>query len=160
MENTSMAVRPIPAGYHSVTPYLAVRDAVAAIDFYKRAFAAEEILRLVDPSGKIGHAEIRIGNSHVMLAEENADWDNLGPEALGGTSIKLCLYVEDADASAERAVAAGAELLVPVSDQFYGDRSGRLKDPYGHYWVVSTHKEDVSAEEMQRRFDDLFKGAG
>ena len=146
-------VRHIPDGYHSVTPYLIVKDAARALDFYKKAFGAVEVFRFDDPShgGRIGHAEIKIGDSHVMLADEYPEMGHKGPAALGGTPVSIVLYVEDVDAVFDRAVAAGAESKRAVADQFYGDRLGTVKDPFGHLWSIATHKEDVSMEEMQRR---------
>jgi PhnB protein len=151
-----MAVEPIPEGYHSVTPYLIVDGAAQAIDFYRRAFGAVELLRLQAPGGKLGHAEIRIGDSPVMLADEHPDHGALGPTSLGGCGVHLMLYVVDVDAAFARAVEAGAEVLRPVQDQFYGDRSGTLKDPFGHQWTLGTHVEEVSNEEMRRRMDALY----
>lgn len=155
-----MATDPIPEGYHSVTPYLTVKDAANAIAFYQEAFGAQEVLRLSDSRGKIGHAEIRIGDSAVMLADEYPDMDILGPESRGGATAGLALYVEDADAQFERAVKAGARSIRPVEDQFYGDRSGQLEDPFGHRWTIATHIEDVDAAEMQRRFDEWLEEQG
>ena len=151
-----MAVNPIPPGFHSVAPMLGIRDAAAAIEFYKRAFGAVETLRRADPSGKIAHAEIKIGDSIVMMGEENPQY-NASPQTLGNSSVILALFVPDVDAVVSRAVAAGAKVVIPVKDQFYGDRSGRIVDPFGHIWVVSTHKEDVSPQEMQKRFADMMK---
>ena len=152
-----MAVQPIPDGYHTVTPYLIVRDAAAAIEFYKRAFGATELLRMEGPGGKIGHAEIRIGDSPVMLAGEFPEMGTVGPQSLGGTPVSLLIYVADVDAAAERAVAAGAKVMRPVKDQFYGDRSGTFADPFGHVWTIATHKEDVTPEEIHRRFEAATK---
>jgi PhnB protein len=144
-------VKPIPDGYHTVTPYLALRDAARAIEFYKKAFGAKEELRIPGPGGKIGHAEIVIGDSHIMLADEHPERGHLGPQSQGGSTVSIMLYLENVDAVVERAVAAGAKLLMPVADQFYGDRMGGLEDPFGQVWYVATHTEDVPAEEMQRR---------
>lgn len=145
-----MAVSPIPEGYHSVTPYIIVDDADAAIRFYGEAFGATEVMRL--PMGdKVGHAEIRIGDSHIMLSDEWPDYGKLGPKARGGATSTLMIYLPDVDAAFERAIAAGAKVERPVEDQFYGDRSGSVVDPFGHSWMLSTHVEDVPAEEMQRR---------
>ncbi len=145
-----MSVKPIPEGYHSVTPYLVVDDAEAALDFYKRAFGATEVLRL--PMGdRIGHAEIRIGDSHVMLADEFPEMDKLGPKSRGGATASLMIYLEDVDTAFSRAIAAGATQERPVEDQFYGDRSGTIVDPFGHSWTLSTHVEDVPEDEIQRR---------
>ena len=145
-------VKPIPDGYHTATPYLIVQGAAKAIYFYKKAFGATELFRMADPSGKIGHAEIRIGNSPIMLADEHAKMDARSPQTLGGTSMSILLYVLDVDAQFKQAVAAGAKVLRPVQDQFYGDRSGFLEDPFGHRWGIATHKEDVSVEEVHKRF--------
>lgn len=144
-------VKPIPDGYHTVTPYLALRDAARAIEFYKKAFGAKEELRIPGPGGKIGHAEIVIGDSHIMLADEHPERGHLGPQSRGGSTVSIMLYLENVDTVIERAVAAGAKLLMPVADQFYGDRMGGLEDPFGQVWYVATHTEDVPAEEMQRR---------
>jgi PhnB protein len=144
-------VKPIPDGYHTVTPYLVVQGAAAAIDFYKQAFGASELFRMNGPDGKVGHAEIRIGDSPIMLADESPQMGARGPKSIGGSPISIMLYVEDCDAVVQRAVAAGAKLTRPVQDQFYGDRSGGLEDPFGHTWYIATHKEDVPPEEMRRR---------
>jgi PhnB protein len=146
-----MAVEPIPEGYHSITPYLIVRGGAAAIDFYARAFGAEELFRMAGPDGKVGHAEIRIGDSIVMLADEHPEMDAVGPDTLGGTSVSLLIYLEDVDARFARALAAGATQVRPVQNQFYGDRSGTLKDPFGHKWTLATHVEDVPPEELEAR---------
>jgi PhnB protein len=146
-----MAVPFQPPGYHSVTPYLTLRDARAAIDFYARAFGAELALKLDLPDGSIAHAELRIGDSILMLADENAEWGNRSPLSLGGSPVSLMVYVPDVDTAFERALDAGATRVRPVEDQFYGDRSGTLADPYGYQWTLATHVEDVSAEEAQRR---------
>jgi PhnB protein len=150
-------VQPIPAGYHSVTPYLIVQGAAGAIEFYKKAFGATELMRLADPSGKIGHAEVRIGDSPVMLADEFPEMGARGPQSIGGTPVQLCVYVEDVDALTDQAIKAGAKVLRPLKDQFYGDRSCTLADPYGHTWTLATHKEDVSPEEMGRRYEAAVK---
>jgi PhnB protein len=146
-----MAVKPIPDGYHTVTPYLYIKGAAGAIEFYKKAFGATEFFRMPMPDGMIAHAEIRVGNSMVMLADENPAMGARSPQTLGGTSSSIMLYVEDVDAQVPKAVAAGAKVLRPLKDQFYGDRSATLEDPYGHVWTIGTHKEDVSSEEMARR---------
>jgi PhnB protein len=143
--------KPIPEGYHSVTPHLIIRGAGEAIDFYKKAFGATELFRFPAPDGKIGHAEIKIGDSPIMLADEFPDMGYKGPQTLGGSPVSLMIYVDDVDTVFDRAVAAGAKTREAVSDKFYGDRIGTLEDPFGHVWHVSTHKEDVSAEEMERR---------
>jgi PhnB protein len=144
-------VKPIPDGYHSVTPYLIIKGAAAAIDFYRNVFGAVELFRMPKPDGGIGHAEIRIGDSSVMLADEHPEMGILGPQSLGGTSVHILLYVEDVDSVAARAVSAGMKVLRPVQNQFYGDRSGNFEDHFGHRWTVATHVEDVSPEEMARR---------
>jgi PhnB protein len=146
-----------PPGYHSVTPYLSLRNAKAAVDFYARAFGAELVLKLDMPDGSIAHAEIRIGDSILMMSEENADWGNLSPVALGGSPVQMMVYVADVDAAFARALAAGAEQVKAVEDQFYGDRSGSLKDPYGYQWTLATHIEDVRTEEAQRRMEAMLK---
>lgn len=148
-----MAVRPIPEGYHSVTPYLIVRDAASALDFYARAFGASERFRMADPSGRIGHAEIQVGSSIVMLADEYPEMEAVGPATLGGSTVGILLYVEDVDATFAAALEAGAEATRPVADQFYGDRMGSLRDPFGHKWYVATHIEDVSPAELGRRHE-------
>ena len=148
--------KPIPEGYHSVTPYLVVDDAKAAIDFYKRAFGAQEKFRM-EMGDRIGHAEILIGDSHVMLADEFPEMGHRGPKALGGTPVSLMIYVEDVDKIFPQALAAGAKEQRPLVNQFYGDRSGTLLDPFGHQWTVSTHIEDVPEDEMQRRMAEFSK---
>jgi PhnB protein len=155
-----MAVKPVPEGYHTVTPYLIVRDAARAIEYYKESFGASELMRHVSPGGKIGHAEIRIGDSPIMLADEFPEIGAQSPQALGGSPVSLLLYVEDVDALFHRAVAGGARTIKPLEDQFYGDRSGTLIDPFGHIWTLATHKEDVPPEEMQRRSEAWLKEHG
>ena len=146
-----MAVKPIPEGYSTLTPHLVVNDAAKAIEFYKKAFGAEEIARMPGPSGKIMHAEIRVGNSRVMLNDEFPDMGARGPKSIGGTAVTLHLYVENVDKSWEKAVGAGATVAMPLADMFWGDRYGTLKDPFGHSWSLATHKEDLSTEEMAKR---------
>ena len=143
-------VKPIPEGYHSVTPYLVIKGAANAIEFYKKAFGAIELMRM-DHEGKIGHAELKIGDSPIMLADENPEMGYRGPEALGGTPVSLMIYVDDVDKIYPQAIAAGGVELKPLQDWFYGDRSGTLKDPFGHVWTIGTHKEDVTPEEMDKR---------
>jgi PhnB protein len=145
------AAKPIPDGYHAVSPYLIVSDGAAAIAFYRNAFAAKERMRLVRPDGKLGHAELEIGDSLVMLADESPRHGALSPRSIGGTPVSLHLYVTDVDAVFARAVAAGATELHPVADQFYGDRNGTFADPFGHRWHIATHIEDVAPEEIDRR---------
>jgi len=143
--------KPIPEGYHTATPYLIVGGAADAIEFYKKAFGATELFRFPAPDGKIGHAEIKIGDSPIMLADEYPEMGYKGPQTLGGSPVSIMIYVDDVDTVFNRAVAAGASIKEAVSDKFYGDRMGTLADPFGHVWHVSTHKEDVSVEEMERR---------
>ena len=151
-------VQPIPKGYHSLTPYITVKGAVEAIAFYKKAFGATEIGRITMPDGTIGHAELEIGDSKLMIAEENIDWGNLSPKTIGGSAVSLCLYVEDVDAVFAKALKEGATVTgdMEIKNQFYGDRTGSLTDPYGHKWSIMTHIEDVSFEEMQKRTDVMF----
>jgi uncharacterized glyoxalase superfamily protein PhnB len=143
---------------HEVYPYLRVRDAARALDFYKRAFGAEELFRLTEPGGRIGHAEIRIGGTTLMLAEEYPEMNIVGPQTLGGTSFSIHLHVDNADAWIERAVAADAVVLRPAADAFYGERSGSVRDPFGHEWLLGHQLEEVSPQEMQRRYTALFEG--
>ena len=152
-----MAVAPIPAGYHSVTPYLIIDGAAKAIDFYKHAFEAEELLRLPLPDGKVAHAEIKIGDSPVMMADAQEEYRS--PKAYGGTPVSLMVYVKDVDRIFRQALAAGATQQRPVVNQFYGDRSGTLVDPFGHIWTIATHVEDVSPEEIDRRMAKMMEGA-
>lgn len=146
-----MAVQPIPKGFHTVTPHLVCRDAARAIDFYQKAFGAEKIRVHKMPDGKIMHAELRIGDSIVMLGEEAPDWKVLSPQSLNGTPVILHLFAPDVDAVYNRAVAAGCTATMPVADQFWGDRYGQLMDPFGHKWSIATHKEDLSEDEMEKR---------
>lgn len=144
-------VKPVPDGYHTVTPYLVLKGAARAIDFYKQAFGATELLRMPRPDGTLGHAEIKIGTSPIMLADEDPAMGARSPESFGGSPVSILLYVEDADALFARAVRAGAKEVRPMADQFYGDRMGGVSDPFGYTWYIATHKEDVSEEEMRRR---------
>ena len=153
-------VQPIPAGYHSVTPYLSINGAANAIEFYKKAFGAKEIMRMPGPGGSVGHAEIQIGDSRIMLADEFAAMDFLSPKARGGTTVTIHVYMKDVDLAVARATAAGAKVTRPVQDQFYGDRTGSLEDPFGHVWHIATHKEDLSIAELKRRAENLAKQAG
>ena len=146
-----MAVKSVPDGYHTVTPYLIINGAAQALEFYKRAFGAAETVRMPDPKGRIAHAEMKIGDSMIMLADEHHEMGHRGPRTLGGTSVSILLYVPDVDTVFDRAIKAGAKSQRPVADQFYGDRMGTLEDPFGHVWTIGTHIEDVSAEEMKRR---------
>ena len=143
--------QPIPSGFHTVTPYLTVRDAAAAIEFYKKALGAEEIMRMPTPDGKIGHAELKIGDSIIFLADEFPQMGNKSPQTLGGSTGGLYLYVEDVDKAFKRATDAGATVKMPATDMFWGDRYGQVTDPFGHLWSLSTHVEDVSPEEMEKR---------
>ena len=154
-----MATKAIPDGYRTATPYLIVKGAAEAIEFYKRAFGATEMLRTADPQGRVGHAEIKIGDSVIMLADEHPAMGYRSPRSLGGSSVSILLYLEDVDAVFERAVKAGAKAQRPVMDQFYGDRSGTLEDPFGHMWTVATHVEDVPPAELKRRADAAMKSA-
>src|SRR5439155_581010 len=153
-------VQSIPDGYDAATPYLIVKGAARALEFYKKAFGAKETMRLTDPSGRVGHAEIQIGKAPIMLADEFPEMGIRSPQAFGGSAVSLLLYVEDVDARFQQAIAAGAKALRPVKDQFYGDRSGTLEDPFGHVWSLATHKEDVTPEEMNKRFEASMKQRG
>lgn len=154
-----MAVKPIPDGYHSVTPYLIVRGGVRALDFYKTAFGATELVRLDAPGGLIGHAEVKIGDSPVMLSDENPQWGAKSPESFGGSPVHLMIYVDDCDSVFKQAISAGAKETRPLKDQFYGDRSGTLTDPFGHSWTIATHKEDVAPDELKRRMSAEMQSA-
>ncbi|HEY6148213.1 MAG TPA: VOC family protein, partial [Thermoanaerobaculia bacterium] len=144
-------VKAVPEGYHTVTPYLIIDGAAAAIEFYRKAFGAVEVVRMPSPDGRIGHAEIKIGDSHVMLADERPEMGARSPGTVGGSPVSIVLYVEDVDKVVARAVAAGAKIERPVEDKFYGDRMGGIEDPFGHRWYVGTHIEDVTPEEMKKR---------
>jgi len=149
--STASAVKPVPEGYHTVTPYLIVNGAARALDFYRKAFGAKEQVRMPGPDGKVMHAEIQIGDSKVMLADEFPQMGAKSPQSIGGTPVGICLYVARVDAVYEQAIAAGAKVERPLKDQFYGDRSGTVIDPFGHKWTIATHIEDVSPDEMQKR---------
>jgi PhnB protein len=149
-------VQAIPAGYAAVLPYLVIKNAAAAFDFYQKAFGAETIMRMNMPSGAVMHAEMRIGGAVFMLSEQSDEWGTKSPDMLGASPVTLMIYVPDVDAFVERAAAAGATVTMPVSDQFWGDRSGCLQDPFGHLWMISTHIEDVSEEEMAKRSAQMF----
>jgi len=149
-------VKPVPDGYRTVTPYLTVNDANRAIEFYKKAFGAKEVNRMNGPGDKVGHAELKIGDSMIMLADEFPQGGARSPQSLGGTSVNIFLYVEDADSVFNRAVSAGARPDMPLADMFWGDRYGKLTDPFGHSWSVATHKEDVAPAEMQRRSQEAM----
>jgi PhnB protein len=152
-------VKPIPEDYPRVTPYLIVDGAAAAIDFYTSVLGATERMRMGGPEGKVGHAELEIGDSVIMLADEHPEIDARGPRSVGGTPVSLHVYVEDADRVFERAIEAGATALRPVEDQFYGDRLGTFEDPFGHQWNIATHVEDVSSEEMSKRMAEAETAA-
>jgi len=158
----SKKVNSIPEGYTSLAFYLNVKDASKAIEFYKKAFGAKEIGRISMPGGIVGHADLQIGNARFMLAEEMPEWGNKGPESVGGTPVGLCLYVDDCDKVFKQALSEGAKVSgnMEPKDQFYGDRTGQLVDPFGHKWTICTHIEDVSWEEMQKRSDKLFSEQG
>jgi PhnB protein len=151
-----MPVSPVPAGYHTLTPYLIVDRAADALAWYATAFGARELMRMAAPGGKIGHAEIEIGDSRVMLADENPEMGAKAPAAFNGSPVTLHLYVPDVDATVGKAVAAGATVKSPPEDKFYGDRLGSLVDPFGHIWHISTHIEDVTVEEIERRMAAMF----
>ncbi len=143
--------KPIPNGYHTATPYLIIKGAAQAIEFYKKAFGAAEMTRMTQPDGRVGHAEIKIGDSLIMLADEFPEMGARSPQSLGGSPVSILLYVQDVDALTSKAITAGAKVVRPVKDQFYGDRSGSLEDPFGHQWHIATHVEDVPPEEMKKR---------
>ena len=156
-------INPVPAGYHTVTPYISVKGAAKALDFYQRAFGAEVLVRMDMPDGRVGHAEIKIGDSFVMLAEEmpeRSDAVAKSPQTLGGTTFGLMIYLEGVDARFKQALEAGAKVKRPVQDQFYGDRTGTLEDPFGHVWTIGTHVEDVSPEEMKKRMAAFTQSGG
>jgi PhnB protein len=150
-KSRSRKVSFLPKGYHEVTPYMSIRGAAEAIDFYKKAFGAKEVMRMPGPKGKLGHAEIAIGASRIMLSDEYPEMSFIGPQSLGGSAVHIHVYVKDVDAMAKRAVAAGAQLVRPVEEQFYGDRTGSLKDPFGHVWHLATHVRDVPMAELKKR---------
>ena len=153
-------VKAVPDGYHTVTPYLTIRNAAAALDFYKKAFGADELFRVAAPDGKVGHAEIRIGDSSIMLSDEFPEMGANSPQSLGGSPVMIHLYVENVDALVDRAINAGGRLDRPVADQFYGDRGGMVTDPFGHKWWIATHVEDVPPDELEQRAAAMFGAAG
>lgn len=148
--------KPIPEGYHTVTPYLIITDTALAIAFYKEAFGATETMRLTTPDGKVMHAEIKIGDSPIMVCDECPESNAQSPMTIGGTPVSLVLYLEEVDTVVNRAVAAGATLLMPVADMFWGDRCGTVLDPFGHKWTIATHVEDVSRDEIAKRAEEFF----
>ena len=152
-----MAVKPIPEGYHSITPYLIIKGAAAAIDYYKKVFGAKERMRMDSPGGTIGHAELEIGDSVIMLADESPEMGHRSPKTVGGSPVSVVLYVENVDTVFKRGLDAGGKQVRPVENQFYGDRMGSLEDPFGHIWTVGTHVEDVTPAEMQRRAAEMAK---
>jgi PhnB protein len=154
-----MATQSVPDGYHSVTPYLIVKGAADAIEFYKRAFGASELMRMPSPDGRIAHAEIKIGDSTIMLADEHPEMGYRSPQSLGGAGVSMMVYVERVDEVFKSSVANGAKELQPVKDQFYGDRSGTLRDPFGHTWTIATHVEDIAPDEMRKRAEQFMKKA-
>ena len=149
----------IPKGYNTVTPYLIIKGAAKAIEHYKNVFAATVVVRMDGPDGQVGHAELQIGDSRIMLADENPSMGNRSAESIGASPVSLYVYIPDCDKVVEKAVAGGAKILKPVQDQFYGDRSGFIQDPFGHLWGVATHKEDVSAKEMEERAKKAMQAA-
>jgi len=153
-------VQPIPPGYHAITPYLAVRGGAQAIEFYKKAFGAKELVRMPGPDGKLGHAEVQIGDSRVMLSDEYEAMSFFGPQTRGGTTVLIHLYVKDVDATVARAVAAGGKVVRPLQDQFYGDRTCSIEDPFGHLWYVATHTRDLSIAEIKKGAEQMAKQAG
>lgn len=155
-----MTTKAQPDGYHSVTPYLIADDAAAAIEFYKKAFGATELMRLPGPGGKVMHAEIKIGDSPVMLADEFPEMGIRSAKSFGGSPLHLMIYTDDCDVMFAKAIAAGATEKKPMADQFYGDRSGSVEDPFGHSWTIATHTEDLPPEEIDRRFQEMMKQGG
>jgi uncharacterized glyoxalase superfamily protein PhnB len=151
-----MSAKPIPEGYHTLTPFLIVRNAARAIEFYKQAFGAQERGVAKGPDGKVMHAEVKIGDSVIMLSDEYPEFGSLSPQSVGGSPMGLHIYIENVDAAFDRAVKAGAQVEMPVMDQFWGDRYGKLKDPFGHKWSIATHVNDMSADEMKRSMDDAM----
>lgn len=155
----SNSVKPIPEGYHSITPYLIIKGASEAIDFYQRAFGAQELFRMAGPDGSIGHAEIKIGNSIIMLADECPEMSNRSVQTLGGSPVGFCIYTEDVDTAFQKALDAGAQESRPLKNQFYGDRMGSVRDPFGYEWSLGTHVEDVAPEEMKKRMEAEYPQA-
>jgi PhnB protein len=158
-EKIMKATSYIPEGYNTITPYLVIKGAAKAIDYYKNVFGATVVARMDGPDGKVGHAELQIGDSRIMLADENPAMGHRSAETIGASPVSLYVYLPDCDAVVAKAAAQGAKIMRPVEDQFYGDRSGFIQDPFGHLWGVATHKEDVSAEEMKERMKKLMPAA-
>jgi PhnB protein len=153
-------VQPIPAGYNAVTPYLAIQGAAQAIEFYKKVFGAKEVMRMPGPAGKLGHVEIKVGDSKVMLADESPAMNFLGPQAHNGTPVHIHLYVKNVDETVARAIESGAKMMKAAQDMFYGDRTAAIEDPFGHFWHVSTHIRDVTMKEMKKAAEEMMKAAG
>lgn len=153
-----MAVKAIPEGYHTATPYLVVRNAAQAIEYYKKALGAQELMRMPTPDGKIGHAELRIGDSVIMLADEGDRGLSKSPQSLGGSTGGVMLYVDDVDATFQRALDGGGKVFMPLQDMFWGDRFGQFVDPFGQAWSLATHKEDISPADMEKRAQDFYAG--
>ena len=153
------AAKPIPEGFHSITPHLIVRNAAQAIDFYTKAFAAQELSRMPGPDGKLLHAEIKIGDSILMLCDEFPQWNTLGPQSLGASTVGIHIYVQDADALFTQAVTAGATVKMPIEDTFWRDRFGKVTDPFGHEWSIATRKRDLTPEELHKGAQDYFSSA-
>ena len=152
-----MTAKPVPDGYHTATPYLVLQNAASAIEFYKKAFGAVELFRMAGPDGKVSHAEIKIGDSPIMLADEFPEMNCKSPHSFGGSPVSIMVYVQDVDAFVKQAVAAGAKVITPVENKFYGDRSGSLEDPFGHHWHFATHVEDVLPDELAKRAEAFMK---
>jgi PhnB protein len=150
-------VKTVPEGYNSVTPYMTIKNAAKAIEYYKKIFGAVEVMRISQPDGRVGHAELKIGDSKIMICDEFPNMGARGPEAVGGTPVSIHLYIADVDDVVKRAVAAGAKATQPMQDKFYGDRAGGIIDPFGHSWYIATHTEDMSMEEMQLRAEEFTK---
>ena len=160
VKKAAKKVQAVPKGYSSVTPYLAIQGAAAAIDFYKKVFGALEVMRMPAPQGKLGHVEIKVGDSKIMLADESQQMNFLSPKAHGGTPVHIMVYVKDVDATVAKAIESGAKMMREVQDMFYGDRTGAIEDPFGHFWHVATHIRDVSVKEMKRAAEEMAKAAG
>ncbi len=158
VQQKTRKAKPIPDGCEGAVPYICVKDGAAAIEFYKKALGATEVMRLAQPDGRLGHAELKIGRAVIMVADEFPEFGTVSPKSIGGSPVTIQMYVEDVDAFAERPILAGMNVVRPIADQFYGDRGGKFEDPFGHLWWFSTHKEDVSVEEMKKRAAALLAG--